>query len=366
MNRSTIFAVARKDFMDALRNARLLVIILMPIGFSLLYGYLFRDTPDSMEIVLYSPTQSALGVHLEQLVNVSLYLAESEEDLEAILEREKAALGIILPPNFDHALQAGEQPRVELIFRERAAESAGVQRLVRQMIEELSGRPPAARVVSRSLREQEGVGEPEQEEPIFGFFQGLNLQSYFIVLWVMMAVTMNGSFLVPTLLVEEKEKKTLDAILVTPAGYLDVVIGKLLVGVDYSLISATLIMVLNGGFVGDPEYSIAIVMLVSLAMTLVGLLIGGLINSMSTLNTWGGFILLPLMLPGILAGVPLGGLGPWLSVPLQAMPTFQLVRGFALALSGEGERVWPSILILSIECAILLGAVLWSLRRRES
>jgi ABC-2 type transport system permease protein len=364
MKLRTVTAIAIKDFLDALRNARLLVIILMPIGFSVIYGYLFRDTPTTMEVVFHSPERSTLESALAGIESVTLFSVDSLEELEETLEIEKAVIGVVLPVGFDQALQDGAMPQVELIYPEGPGEAAGVERMILQLIEGISGRPPVVEVVGRPLRPA-GADPDDGDQSLLNVFSGLELQSFFIILWVMMGIAMNGSFLVPTLLVEEKDKKTLDAVLVTPAGYADVALGKVLVGILYSLLTALIVMTLNNGFVGAVVFSIAVIFLASLALTLIGLLIGGLIDNMSTLNTWGGFIMLPLILPGMLAGVPLDNLSPVLSVPLQVIPTFQLARGFAFALSGEGAKVWLSIFILAVECLVLFAAVLWSLRRRE-
>lgn len=364
MNSRTVIAIARKDFLDAVRNARLLVIVLMPIGFSALYGYLFRDTPSTLEVVLHTPDSTALVEELASLPTVSLFVVDSPQAVETTLEKEKGALGVILPSGFDEALLAGERPKVELVYRESRDDTPGVERMILQMIEAISGRSPVVEVLGRSLNPQLEGGNDENAP--LSFFTGLDLQRYFVVLWVMLGITMNGSFLVPTLLVEEKDKKTLSAILVTPAGYVEVIVGKLLIGMIYSLLTSLVVMVINDGFTGDFGFSIAIVMIASLTLTLLGLLIGGLIDNMSTLNTWGGFIMLPLMLPGLLAGVPIESLGPVITIPLQAIPTFQLVRGFSLALSSRGGEVWGSLIVLMVECVILFGGVQWSLRRQEA
>lgn len=365
MNLRTTLAIARKDFLDALRNARLLVIVLMPIGFSVLYGYLFRDTLDTIEIVLYSPDTSSLVTGLSELDTVSLFVVDSPQAVETKLEEEKAIVGVVLPPDFDQAVRAGERPVLELIYRENPEDARGTERLILQMIEQISERQPVVDLIERSLQPPRTAEEAEAGEPM-SFFKEIDLQGFFIVLWVMMGITMNGSFLVPTLLVEEKDKKTLDAILVTPTNYLDVLVGKVIVGVLYCLLTSLVVMGLNQGFSGDVGFSLAVVMIASVALTLIGLLIGGLIDNLTTLNTWGSFVMLPLILPGILAGVPLGTLGPALTIPLQVVPTYHLVRGLGLSLSGKGEEVWLNLGILTVECVILFGAVLWSMRRREA
>jgi ABC-2 type transport system permease protein len=366
MNMRSTIAIAWKDFLDALRNARLLVLILMPIGFSVLYGYIFRDTPSSLELVVHAPDRSAFVDHLTEMDGISLFVVDSYEAVEQTLESESAALGVVLPPDFDTEIIAGERPEVIMIYPEDLESSRGAQRLVLQIFELISGREPVVQLNFQPLNPVADIDVIEQEDDgdISFLLQEIDIQTFFVILWVMMGVTMNGSFLVPTLVVEEKDKKTLDAMLVTPTSYADVVGGKILVGMLYCLITSFVVMALNDGFVGNVWASILIVVLASVCLTLVGLLIGSAIDNLTALNTWASFIMLPLMLPGILAAIPLE-LPGFLQAGFRAIPTYNIVRGLALSLTGRGGEIWLSAGILVVEAILLLGAVFWFIRRRE-
>jgi ABC-2 type transport system permease protein len=366
MNLRTTLAIAWKDFLDALRNARLLVIILMPVGFSVLYGYIFRDTPNSLELVVYTPDNSAFVTQLSQMEGVSLFVADSPEALRQTLDSESAALGVELPQDFDSELQAGNQPQVTLIYPDDLESSRGAQRVVLQVFELISRRDPVVQLDIQPLHapSESEAAQADTDGDISSLLQEVDILTFFIILWVMMGVTMNGSFLVPTLVVEEKDKKTLEAMLVTPASYLDIVGGKILVGMLYCLLTAFVVMALNQGFVGDVWASIIIVILASACLTLIGLLIGSVIDNLTALNTWASFIMLPLLLPGILAALPLNLPGV-LQTIFRAIPTYNIVRGLALSLTGRGGEIWLSAAILAVETVALLAAVFWFIRRRE-
>lgn len=366
MNLRTTLAIARKDFLDALRNARLLVIILMPVGFSVLYGYIFRDTPNSLELVVYTPDSSAFVDQLADMDGLSLFVVDTQDGVRQTLESESAALGVVLPDNFDAELQAGNRPQVTFIYPDDVESSRGAQRVVLQVFELISGRDPVVRLDLQPLHppSERELSQQEDNGDVSSLLQEIDILTFFIILWVMMGVTMNGSFLVPTLVVEEKEKKTLEAMLVTPASYFDVVGGKILVGMLYCLLTAFVVMALNQGFVGDVWASIVIVVLASACLTLIGLLIGSVIDNLTSLNTWASFIMLPLLLPGILAALPLSLPGV-LQTVFRAIPTYNIVRGLALSLTGRGGEIWLSAAILAVETVALLAAVFWFIRRRE-
>src|SRR5207302_3695283 len=56
-----------------------------------------------------------------------------------------------------------------------------------------------------------------------------------------------GTSLVPGMLAEEKEKKTLRMLMVSPASFSDVIAGKLLVGLAYQLLLSGVVLTINGG-----------------------------------------------------------------------------------------------------------------------
>jgi ABC-type Na+ efflux pump permease subunit len=272
----------------------------------------------------------------------------------------------VLPENFDSELQAGNRPQVIFIYPEDLESSRGAQRVVLQVFELISRRDPVVQLDLQPLHPPSVADEAQDagDGDISSLMQEIDILTFFVILWVMMGVTMNGSFLVPTLVVEEKEKKTLEAMLVTPASYLDVVGGKILVGMLYCLLTSLVVMALNQGFVGDVSASILIVVLASACMTLIGLLIGSVIDNLTSLNTWASFIMLPLLLPGILAALPLN-LPGILATIFRAIPTYNIVRGLALSLTGRGGEIWLSAAVLAVETVALLAAVFWFIRRRE-
>ena len=110
---------------------------------------------------------------------------------------------------------------------------------------------------------------------------------------------MVGIFVVPYLLVEEKEKGTLKAVLVSPATYADVVAGKGLVGLFYALLVAVILLLLNGGFGGNVVITLLSVVLGSIFLVQVGLLMGAAFKAINQVNSWSSIVMIVLMLPGM-------------------------------------------------------------------
>jgi ABC-2 type transport system permease protein len=190
-----------------------------------------------------------------------------------------------------------------------------------------------------------------------------------LVLWLMMSLTMTGITIPPGLLVEEKEKRTIRALLVTPASYADVIAAKALVGLVYVMLGAWFILWLNQGFTGEVALTSVVILLTALFMVEIGLCLGALFNDLSTLQTWSFAVLLPFMLPGMLVPLSAAGvfsLGP-VDLVLRLLPTYYTVTAIQPALNGTATlaRLADDLAIIGLGIVVAFGLAVALLRRRE-
>jgi len=82
MRLKNVVTIAVKDLVDALKNYRLLGIVLMPIALSVVFGLLYRDTPSGSSIVVYDPGGSQIVTSIEATGLWSLRVVDSETDVE--------------------------------------------------------------------------------------------------------------------------------------------------------------------------------------------------------------------------------------------------------------------------------------------
>ena len=94
-----------------------------------------------------------------------------------------------------------------------------------------------------------------------------------MALWLVMSLVTTGIYVVPALLVEEKQSRTLNAVLTTPAGYRELVLAKAGVGLIYGLLSSGLILALNEGLGNNVGLVIGAVFLGALVLVGLGLLL---------------------------------------------------------------------------------------------
>ena len=361
MRLRNVATIAVKDLVDALKNFRLLGVVLMPIALSIVFGLLYRDAPSGSSIVVYDPGGSQIVTSIGTIDGWSLRVVDSEADVERAVTEQEALAGLVLPADFDARLAAGDRPPLKLVLNGAQERRFNARRLVIDLVISQSSQPLPVDLTETTVNQPQAGGESAPTPA--SALQGLSIQGWFLVTWSVMSIAMVGMYMVPTLLVEEKERKTLDAMMVAPVSYADLIAGKALVGLVYALLSVGLIFLLNA-----PEQVhtvgglILIGVLSALFATLIGLWLGGMFSNTQSLNTWGSLPMLAFLAPVILAPVPSSSL--W-SV-LQVFPPTHTVEGVARALSGESlDRVWVNVLMLAASCA-LAGALVWtSLRRRE-
>lgn len=359
MNLRNINAIFRKDLIDAIKDARVLMALIVPFGIAILYNFMFDDEeplPEATVAVtqVESTLPDRLSDALSDSVELQLETYESADEIRQVLEDEDASMGLVIPEGFDEAIEAGEQPPLLVLFRESGnvpinTLGGAVDLVVRQMAD-------TPQPVQMS---QEMVTPPEGTGP--SLFEDLGLRLYFVMAAMMMLIGMIGVLAVPIILAEEAEKKTLEALTLI-ASYLDVVIAKALVGITYLTVGVGLLLAMTQTWPEDPATFFIGVAMLGIALVGFGLLLGGLFKSANQLNNWGGLILMPIIAPAFIIGVWEPGLFQYV---IEAIPVSQ---GMKLAVNGiSGEAIftgtWMSYLILAGWIVVIYAALVFRLSR---
>ena len=373
MNPRIILAITRKDVVDAVRNYYLLFTMVLPLGMWLLFRVVFSSDMGTVKldaVAVYDQGNSNLVEHIAAHASVQRVVeTDSEEELMSVV-RTEAVGGLILSQNFDAAVKAGEAPELPLVVNEKrtTAEQSEFRRVVGAQLQLLAERPPIARLVERDL---DGMPKPtpsasstDDKKPSTKLDTlDFDMQEYLLNVILLMALSMIGAFVVPTLLVEEKEKHTLKAVLVSPASYVDLVAGKALVGLFYTLLVAILLFALNDGLRGNVLLAAVATLLGSLLLVETGLLLGSMFRTTTQVNGWSTVILLLMMLPSWLTG-------PWPSSTLEmfmrAVPTYYMNGLVSIARNGDGNlSIWTGLGVLLAWTVAPFGANVWVLQHSE-
>lgn len=363
MHPRMILTIWRKDLFDAIRDMRVLMAILMPLGIGVLYNTIFTsfDRRPSATVAIYASTPTALPdtmrALLGEVADVSFTTAANEDEVRELVRAKEAHLGLIVPPDFDAALKSEARPTLVVVQRDESFGTnvgaslvlRSLERIVQQLAEQ---RPPA--VISYDTLD---TGQP-------AVFERLGLTRYFVLASVIMLVGFIAMLAIPTILAEETEKKTLDA-LVMAASYPDVVIAKALVGVAYTAVGVPLLLLITQLRPANLPLFVGAVALFSVTLIGFGLLLGGLFRNANQVNTWSGLFLMPVIGPAFAVGYPLPD---WAAIGLATLPTSQAAKLAINAFSGETlfPQQWLAVFVIVAWGVVAYGLLLWRLSKREA
>jgi ABC-2 type transport system permease protein len=293
---------------------------------------------------------------LDDSSNFALHRASSLQDLKhQMADDPRGDLGLALPANLDARLasdtsQAGDVPAVSgyVMWSSRSKGTALASDLERQ-IEDLIGYP-----IQIIIQESVYPGPDSM--------RSLRMIAVTLVLTIILIVTLT----VPHLMFEEKQTKTIDALLVSPATIGQVVMGKALAGLFYCSAAIVAILIFSWAFVVNWALAAVAVLSCTLLAIGLGLLLGTLFENRQQMMTSaliaGQFLLGPVFLTAIDPILP-----ETLRIALYWIPTASLTLLFRYAFSSgaTAAQILSHFLVVLATIALIFGFVVWKIRRAK-
>lgn len=357
MNLRAAVAIAQKDLIDAIRNRYILIALLTPLSVALLLRVLTPGLNSLANplLVVHDPGKSSLVTQLRSLPQIKLLETGSAEAIESEVEKNKAIGGLVVPVNFDADVAAGKQPDVTVYInnKKNGLEQASFRLLIERQMLSLVKQSPPARLVWID------VGKEPDDRPGRGF----NLTQMLMPLLLVLAFGMTGAFVVPLLLVEEKEKRTMDFLLTSPARLTEIVTGKAVTGIVYSVLIAGVLLAINRQMIANWPLTLLTIVVGMLSIVAIGLLMGSIFQTTMQVNTWASLVLLVLMAPSF----PIPGSPAVLESALRVIPTYYFIEALKSSLSGStSSRFWIHLsVVLACTVAAFVAGV-WALRREQN
>jgi ABC-2 type transport system permease protein len=362
MSWSRIRAIYRKDLRDAVRDSRVLTAVLMPLMLGVIYSFIFSDDVKTQKIkvgiVSATPTQlqSAISNEAPPAFKLTFVSASDAATLEGQVRRKDADIGLVLPPGFDAALGSGATPTLTVLLPsspgfDRAYVAAVLDRSVRA----LSGQAPPARIVQHPLPPASGSAN---------VLDVLGARTNFVLISIVLLLAMIAVYAVPAVLVEETEKKTIDALTLI-ASSADVIAAKALFGIALSVVAVPVLLVMTRGRAAEVGALVPVVAISAVVLVGLGLLLAGLFRTQQQVNTWSGAFLLALLAPAFTVGMPTPDT---VNAVLWVLPTGHSFRLIANAFAGRD--LYPhealSYAVLIAWAAGAYGLLWWRLARQEA
>ena len=323
-----------KDFKYGSKGFVFIMAIVAPILISLVLNLVFgtffsqtaklgfNDQGDSRLVDLISASDS---------VQTSTYA--SADDLKRAVETGVVDMGVTLPENFDEDASSGNSIVLPAyVWGESLAKNRGILLAsINSGVRQLAGQEVPVHIETTTLGDAQSVPWSDRMLP-------------FVLLY---AVTIGGSMVPASLMVDEKQKRTLTALAVTPTTLGDILAAKGLMGVIMALVMSIVIMLMNQVFGVQPGLLMIVLGLGAVLAALFGLVLGLLIKDINTLFATIKAAGLLLYAPVIVYMFP--GIPQWIG---KIFPTYYIVQP-VVEISQQGGA-WSDIIP---EVSVLAGLI---------
>lgn len=338
----SIGRILRKDLAIGPRSPFVLYAFVLPVVMTLLirgvFGGLFDSNPRLVVVDLGSSQVTAQALELE---GIDVTTLDDADVLRGRVEAHDFDAGLVLPAGFDQAVTSGELPELVLYI---SGESLASDRVV------------LAVTTIDLVRGITGEPAPVEVEVVSFGEDSLELSVRLLPLIMIYAVALAGAMVPALSLVEEKENRTIDALLVSPVGVREVMAAKALLGIILALATGVMTLAINGAFGGEYFAIVAALTVGAVMMAEVGVILGAWApdtNTMfATFKAGGIFLFYPVVF-FIWPDLP-----SWIA---RIGPTFYFLQPiFDLAAGSAGLRdIADELAIGATICLALVPVVLY-------
>jgi len=340
---------AKKEFVLGPRALMFVFLIILPLAITLVVRLVFGDlllTPPRLGIV--DEGDSVLVSMASEMDALETNLYTSADALRDAVAAGDEDAGLVLQPEFDARVRSGERPMLQLLLNGETSETDQTVLLVTvvDLVRDVAGSPAPLTVDTVIVDDGPAVPIVDRIVPLL----------------VLLGIAFAGIFLPASTIVQEREARTLHAVLATPVQVSEVMLGKGIAGFALAFGMGALTLVLNG-ITGQTLSLVAVLVVASVMSVEVGLLLGAAVSHMAALfSVWkaGGIV---LFAPAILFLFP--GAPEWIA---RIFPTYYFLGPlYEIVVNGStlGSQVIDLAVAVAI-CAALVPAVHLLSRRMES
>jgi ABC-2 type transport system permease protein len=320
MNNARLVSLIRKEFIQITRDYRTLaLIIVIPILQLFLLGYSATNDVRNVPLAVFDQDRSQASRKLLDAYRAAdyfslEYMVNSEEEIRKLIEYGDARVGLIIPPNYSDNIEGTGQANVAFILDGSDPSVAATALSASQLIgQAFSTKIQAERITRMGMNIS--LSSPLEIHTQVWYNPDLE-DAYFmvpgIIGMILYAIT---SIVTANSIVKERERGTIEQLIVTPIRPWELVIGKILPYVLLALFNTIEIIVIGSIWFKVPiRGSIILILALSSLFLLSSLGIGLLASTTANTQQEAMLTVWMTMLPAIF----LSGF----FFPLDAMPKF--------------------------------------------
>jgi ABC-2 type transport system permease protein len=375
MFNSRLSSLIRKEFIQIVRDPRtLLIMFVMPVLMLFLLGYAATNDVRNISIVVIDQDRSTAARELISAYRAADYFhidyeVDSVAEMKMLIDRGQARAGLIIPPDYGRRLAGHEAAQVAFVLDGSdptvAATALSAATLIGQM------KATAVLRATLEARGQAGALNPPVEIRTQVWYNPDLIGTYFMIPGLIgMILQYLAVLLTSTAIVRERERGTIEQLIITPIRSWELIVGKL---APYALISffeLLEILIIGTLWFNVPvNGDIGLLLALSALFLVTTLGIGLLISTIAKTQFEAMLLALVIQLPQIfLSGFffPLAAMPPFLQAISYLVPLrYFLIIARAVIIKGVGlDAVLNEVMALIIFGVVVMGVASLRFRKR--
>ena len=352
------WAMLKKEFIQMRRDRLTLAMMLgIPALQLALFGYAIQTEVRHLPTIVLDESRSAESRRfIHALLNTGNFdlhgFVQGRDEIERVLGRGDARAAVVIPPDFERDIKRGRTATAQVIVdaADPLASNAAI-----------AGAGLAGATRSQALNLARGV-RPAIEVRVRPWYNPALRSAVYIVpgiVGVLLTITM--IVIASIALVRERERGTLEQLVVTPIGKTSLLLGKIVPFLLVGYVQITVILLLGRVLFGVPvRGSIPQLYLAALpfivASLAVGMFISTLVGTQAQAMQLGFFFLLPnILLSGFMfPREAMPDAAQWIGAALPLTYFLKILRG--ILLRGVGlEALWKEAAVLAGFATVLIA-----------
>jgi ABC-2 type transport system permease protein len=325
-----LLSIIRKEFIQIRRDSRTLILVIaMPIMQLLLMGYAATTDVRNVPLAVLDQDRGPRARALLEAFRAADYFllaydVNTMAELLALIDSGDAKAGLLIPPDYGWLVESGETAKVAFVLDGSDPTVAATSLSAAQLI----GQAHGAQVLSERLAKggSPSIGETPLEVRSQVWYNPDMVSAYFMIPGVLGMILFSlTAILTASAIVRERERGTMEQLIVTPIRPWELVVGKIIPYVILALINTVEVLIIGSLLFDVPiRGDIVLILGLSSIFLLSGLGIGLLISTVAKTQqeaTLGAFML-------ILPSIFLSGF----FFPIEAMPRLLQAISYAIPL----------------------------------
>ncbi|HEV2147679.1 MAG TPA: ABC transporter permease [Longimicrobiaceae bacterium] len=368
-----LFAVVWKEFRQLRRDPTTMGMLFgIPVVQLLLFGFAVRTDVQDVPIAVYDRAGTGASRALVQsFQNTGSFRvvghAASAGELRGWIAAGDVRAGLVIPDDYARRLNRGEPAGVQVLVD---AADPITSRSVMGTAALLGMRPPPGRIPAGAAGAPVAAGAALDMRILPLFNPGLRNELYIVpgIIGLLLSITM--LLMTAVAVVRERERGTLEQLIVTPLTRAEFMLGKAVPYVAIGYVQLTAVLLLGWAVFGVvPRGSLGLLYAVSAAFILANLGLGLMISNRAESQRQAMMMAYFFMLPNILLSgfifprEAMPAAAQWIGAALPLTYFLEVLRGVILRGTGT-EALWREVLVLTAFAAALTTVSVTRFRKR--